>query len=92
MSASFVFGAFFALSGSATLGYLLAALLCANKMRDLEAAYLKLAFALRQFLCDIPEDVFGIVVLTGEDFCQMRRALEEAEAMTGVWTIEDYRR
>jgi hypothetical protein len=92
MSAFYWIGAFFAVSCSAILGYLLAALLCASKMRDLEAAYLKLAFAFREFLCEIPEDAFGIVVLTGEDVSQMRRALEEAERMARIWTIEDYRR
>jgi hypothetical protein len=92
VSVFFAFGAFLALSGSATLGYFLAALLCASKIRDLEAAYMKLAVALSQFLSEIPDEAYGIVVLTGEDICQMRRTLEEAEQMAGIWTSEDYRR
>lgn len=92
MSASFVFGAFLVLSGSATLGYLLAALLCASKIRDLELAYLKLAHALRQFLGEIPVDACGVVVVSEEDHCLLRRTLEEADQIAGVWAIEDYRR
>ena len=80
------------LSAATTLGYLLAAVLSINRVRELEAAYLKLALVLQRLLNEIPEDVCGIVVLGEEDICHLRRTLEETEHMAQIWTVEDYRR
>lgn len=86
------FGGLVMLSAATTLGYLLATVLSINRVRDLEAAYLRLAVVLQQLLNEIPQDVCGIVVLGEEDICQLRQTLEETEHLAQVWTIEDYRR
>jgi len=86
------FGGLVMLSAATTLGYLLAAVLSINRVRDLEAAFLKLALVLQRLLNEIPEDVCGIMVLGEEDIRQLRRTLEETDHLAQVWTIEDYRR
>lgn len=92
MSAVFVVASFFAVSGSATFGFFLCGLLTASKLRNLEIAYLKLSAAIREFLGGCPSCEAGMLVLEDGDICRMQKTLRETDAISGLWTIEDFRR
>jgi hypothetical protein len=92
MGVTYSIAAFFALSGSATFGYLVSALLTSSKIRDLELAYQKLSQAIRTFLEGCPTCECGMLILSDDDICRMRKTLQEADALASIWTIEDYRR
>lgn len=91
MNAILIIVGFFALSGTASIGYILGGLLASNRLKELQMAYARLSRAIHEFLGDCPVAGFGMMILGDDDMVTLRNTLIATDAIAG-WTIEDYRR